>query len=192
MKEKQDLVGFENHEYRPFIRENTKSLLIKLLQKHQPQKVLEIGTFLGYSASIILETLPNCSLKTIEKDKQKSIDAQKNLSVFAERVEVINLDAIEFLQSNTEKFDFIFLDGAKGQYYKYLPFLEQALNIGGVLLTDDVLFYGLVNSDQKIEHKHRTIVNNLRKYLQMLQDNPNFKTEIFDFDDGVSVSVKIK
>ena len=110
MKEKQDLVGFQNHEYRPFIREKTEKLLVELLKKYQPKNVLEIGTFLGYSASVILQTLPQCRLITVEKDEGKAIDARKNLQNFGERVEVKTSDALEFLQDCQEEFDFVFLD----------------------------------------------------------------------------------
>ena len=63
---------------------------------------------------------------------------------------------------------------------------------GGILVVDDVMFYGLVQSDGKIAHKHRSIVNNLRKFLDMLKNDADFDTQIFEFEDGVSVSRKLK
>ena len=186
--EKEKLVGLSRHEYAPIIRPQTERLLKSLLKKHNPKTCLEIGTFLGYSASCILNEC-DCTLTTVEKDAQNYADAKENLKEFSSRVEIVHADAMDFLKQNTKKFDFIFLDGAKGQYYKYLPYLKDCLNAGGVLMADDVLFYGLVSAE-KVLHKHRSIAMHLRLFLQSLQNDADFKTTIYDFEDGVSVSEK--
>lgn len=143
----------------------------------------------------MLETCPDAFVTTIEKDKQNHEYAVKNLEDlgFIGRYNAINCDAMDFLmQDKNSKFDLIFLDGAKGQYHKYLPYLKEMLCKGGILVVDDVMFYGLVQSDGKIAHKHRSIVNNLRKFLDMLKNDADFDTQIFEFEDGVSVSRKLK
>lgn len=199
MKKKEDFIGFSRHEYRPMLREKSELLLREILIKQKPKKVLEIGTFLGYSSYVILDTCEDAYLNTLEKNEQNANDAKLNLQDFGERANVICCDAFDFLREevlqiesgiSSEKYDLIFLDGPKGQYVKYLPYLKSLLNVNGTLIADDIMFYGLVNSQNKIEHKHRTIVNNLRKFLKMLNDDEDFKTVIYDFDDGISVSVK--
>lgn len=192
MIEKNKLVGLERFEYAPMIREQTSQHLLKLLREKQPKNILEIGTFLGYSAGLILENCPNATLVTVEKDPQKVEDARKNLAMFGKRCEVVCADAIDFLQNETRNshYDFIFLDGAKGQYHKYLPFLKESLKKDGVLFVDDIMYYGLVKSQAKIIHKHRSIVNNLRKFLAMLENDEGFETQVFEIEDGFSVSIK--
>lgn len=192
MLKKEDFVGFSRHEYNPIIRPQSEKLLVELIKKHKPQSVLEIGTYIGYSAALMLQTDKNLQLVSIEKDEQNYLDAQQNLSCFRGRVKLINCDALEFLQGCNKQdcFDFIFLDGPKGQYIKFLPYLKQLLKVGGVLVCDDVLFYGLVQSEEKIAHKHRSIVNNLRKFLQTLVADTDFETKIYKFEDGLSVSIK--
>ena len=190
--EKENLKGFDAHEYRPIIRPQTEELLVELIKKYRPKHVLEIGTFLGYSAGLMCEVDENMHITTLEKDEQNVRDAKENLKRFGERVEVICCDAFDFLKNTDKQFDFIFLDGPKGQYVNYLPYLKKLLETGGVLMADDVLFYGMVSSDGFVKHKHRSIVEHLRTFLQNLQSDPDFKTQIFDFEDGVSVSVKIK
>ena len=193
MIDKEKFIGFEKHEYAPIIREKTAQLLTQLLHEKKPQKVLEIGTFLGCSASLILQECPNCFLKTVEKDVQNVADAKQNLENlgFGGRFEVVCCDAIEFLErENSEQYDFIFLDGPKGQYYKYYPLLKAMLKSGGVLMADDIMYYGLVKSNEKIIHKHRSIVNNLRKFLQIITTDAEMETTVYDFEDGVSVSIK--
>ena len=190
MKNKNEFIGVDSRDYCPFIRQETEKLLIKTLKEINPKKILEIGTFLGYSASLMSEVCSDAEITTLEKNKSNFDDAVKNLKDYL-NVKAINCDAIEFLENNNLlKFDFVFLDGPKGQYIKYLPYLKQMLNKNGVLFADDVMFYGLVNSTEKIEHKRRALVNNLRKFLNEIQIDEDFETIIYDFDDGVSISKK--
>ncbi len=195
MKKKEEFFGYENHDYNPIIRPQSQDLLVSLLKENKPKQILEIGTFIGYSCALMLETCPDVFVTTIEKDKQNYEYAIKNLEDlgFMGRYKAINCDAMDFLiRDKNSKFDLIFLDGPKGQYYKYLPYLKEMLCKGGILVVDDVMFYGLVQSDGKIAHKHRSIVNNLRKFLDMLKNDADFDTQIFEFEDGVSVSRKLK
>ena len=193
MKNKEDFVGFDSHEYRPIVRTQSIKLLEKIVSQEKPKQILEIGTFIGYSASVILNSCNDSFVTTIEISKENATDAEKNLcgEGFGGRFEVVNMDTMEYLEKNSDKkFDFIFLDGAKGQYFRYLPYLKQMLKKGGFLLADDVLFYGLVRSKEKIAHKHRSLVNNLRKFLQELENDKDFDTTIFDFENGMSLSKK--
>lgn len=195
MKKKEEFFGYENHDYNPIIRPQSQDLLVKLLNENKPKQILEIGTFIGYSCALMLETCPDAFVTTIEKDKTNFEYAVKNLENlgFSGRYKAKNCDAMDFLmQKNDCQYDLIFLDGPKGQYFKYLPYLKRMLRKNGVLIVDDVMFYGLVQSDGKIAHKHRSIVNNLRKFLEMLKNDNDFDTQIFEFEDGVSVSRKLK
>lgn len=188
---KEDFVGFERHEYNPILRPETEKLLRSLILQHKPKTILEIGTFIGYSASMMLKE-SDAFLTTVEIDPQNARDARENLKDFEGRFEIVCVDAGQFLKQNDKKFDFIFLDGPKGQYKNYFPYLKKFLNVGGVLVADDILFYGLVGSNEPVKHKHRSIVNNLRIFLSTLQADENFDTQIFDFEDGVSVSIRKK
>lgn len=193
MKQKEEFLGFESHEYRPIVRDESMKLLQKLIKENEPKQILEIGTFIGYSASIMLEADANAFVTTLEKDEKNALDAVKNLTQlgFDGRFKVVCCDAYDFLVSNQNKsYDLIFLDGPKGQYIKYLPYLKKMLSIGGVLVADDVLFYGLVRSSGKIAHKHRSLVNNLRKFLDAITNDEELETTIYDFDNGMSVSKK--
>ena len=193
MIEKEKFVGYSRHEYCPTIREKTKTLLLDTINSKKPKRLLEIGTFVGYSAAVMLEAEKDLKIVSLEKDAQNAKDAKENLKNFGfeKRAEVVCCDAIDYLETHQdEKFDFVFLDGPKGQYFKYLPYIKKMLNDGGVLFEDDILYYGLVNSGEKVIHKHRSIVNNLRKFIEEIKTDKDFKTEIFDFEDGVSISIK--
>lgn len=192
--DKEDFEGFKKNEYVPIMRDRSILLLAELCKQYQPNKILEIGTYIGYSASVMLSET-NATLITIEKDVDNAKLAQKNLEQFAKRAKVINDDAfnqiIKYADTN-EKFDFIFLDGPKGQYIKYLPYLKKIMNINGVLVADNIYFHNMVKMEGKVPHKHRTIITNLRKFIDEITHDTSMQTTLYDFDDGVSVSIKLK
>lgn len=194
MKSKEDFVGFDKHEYAPIVRSESMKLLLNLLKENNPKNILEIGTFIGYSASAMLEACSDCFVSTLEINEKNVVDARENLLKlgFKNRFEVVHCDAIDYLQKfhDQKQFDLIFLDGPKGQYFKYFPYLKEMLKSGGILVADDILFYGMVRSTDKIDHKHRALVNNLRKFLDLLAEDKDFETTIYEFDNGMSVSVK--
>ena len=199
--EKEKLFGAENFEYLPMIRPQTEKLLVEIIRQHKPKKMLEIGTFLGYSCGVFLESEKDLCVTTLEKEQQNVQFARLNLKKFGARANVVCCDAFDFLQAavkeneNTKEkklFDFIFLDGPKGQYLKYFPLLKDLLVCGGVLVADDVRFHGLVEGSGQVKHKHRSIVQHLRDFLDIVQADKDFETKLFDFEDGVLVCVKKK
>ena len=178
--------------YIPIIRDNTAQALINVCKEKKHKKILEIGTAIGYSGLLMLQ---NCQafLYTIEKDEQRLAEAEKNFKLFGQeaRVKLILDDALialEKLCKDNEKFDLIFLDGAKGQYIKYYPLIKKLLNRDGILFTDNIYMHGMVKSEGKIAHKHRSMVVNLRKYIELLKNDKDFTTNFYDIDDGYSIS----
>lgn len=176
----------------PIVRDQTAKELVKLCQSLQPKKILEIGTAIGYSGILMLKSC-NAKLHTIEKDEERAEKAKENFQKYAVSDRVIfYLDdaqkVIEELCSKNEKFDLIFLDGAKGQYIKYYPFLKKLLNGGGILFTDNIYLHGFVQTDDKVPHKHRSMVVNLRKFIDTLSQDSDFETQCYDIDDGFSIS----
>ncbi len=189
---REELKGFERRAYNPIIRPKSEQVLKEIVESLKPKKALEIGTFLGYSATVMLEAEAGLVLTTLEKDEQNAADATFNLKRFGKRAKVLCCDAANFLAECTEKFNLIFLDGPKGQYFKYLPKLKELLECGGVLVADDTLFHGYVTADGVVKHKHRTIVESLRKFKEDLQNDTNFQCQFYDFEDGIAVCKKIK
>ena len=109
MKDKLQFFGVESREYCPFIREKSEDLLVKLLKEVKPKKILEIGTFLGYSASIMAEVCPEAEIVTLEKSEINFSDAQKNLQGYS-NIKSLCCDALDYLQNNQNVlFDFVFL-----------------------------------------------------------------------------------
>ena len=180
----------------PIIRPSMQSFLKLLLSIKQPKKILEVGTAIGFSALLMSEYGPeDCHITTIEKYEKRIPLAKENFAK-AGREKCITLlegDATEILKELDGKFDFIFMDAAKGQYIHFLPDILRLLADGGILVSDNVLQDGdIIESRFAVTRRNRTIHGRMRDYLYELKHHPDLVTSILPVGDGVTVSVKQK
>lgn len=192
-----DLESLENYareNFIPVVPTETAHFLGNLIKEYQPKNILEIGTAIGYSGTLMLKNSSDATLTTLDIDHERLELAKKTFSKFnlSKRVNVLEIDAMDFLKNCKSKFDFIFLDGPKGQYIKYLPLLKNTLCKNGLLVADDVNFMGKVLSDEYPVHKHRTFIVNLRKFLQEIQNDVDFESTMYHIGECVLVAKKIK
>ncbi len=188
--EKIKSVAKENHI--PIIKDDGCDFLIEFCKQQKPKKILEIGTAVGYSGSMMLLNCPDSNLTTIEINEQ-SFNMAKN--TFKElgltnKVNQILGDAKNVIKELNEKYDLIFLDGPKGQYSFYYENLKKVLNKGGYIVADNVYFHGLVKGPEFVKHKLRTIVINLRKFILTIQNDNEVETQILDKGDGIAIIKK--
>lgn len=189
-----ELIDYAQQNHVPIVRKQTGSLLALLCRQNKPQNILEIGTAIGFSGLLMLDASPNSKLTTIEKSEEMAALARQNFNKAGKSVNLICDDAIKVLPSlekEGQNFDFIFLDGPKAQYIRYLPYLKRLLRVGGVLFADDIYFYGLVKGEE-LPTKKRSIVKNLRLFIADLKQDDNFESQFLDIEDGVSISRRIK
>lgn len=179
--------------YAPIVQPQTEQLLITMLAQKKPARILEIGTAVGYSAILMAESMEKkCEIITVERYKKHADIAIDNIfsAGFEKQIKVIEGEAAEVLHWLDGEFDFIFLDAAKGQYIEFLPDLLRLLANGGVLFSDNILYKGMVEDDEKVVHRKVTIVKRLRMYLEEIMNNKLLTTSIIPIGDGVAISVK--
>jgi predicted O-methyltransferase YrrM len=188
------LYDFAMDKHIPVAKPETTKLLYILALMKSPKKVLEIGTGIGCSAVILSKALgENGKITTIEKNIDNYNTAKKlfkdnNLD---NKIEIINDDSLNVLIDLAEKnetFDFIFLDGAKGQYLDSLPYLKKLLEKGGVLVSDNVLYKGMTATDDLMEKRKKHMVKKLRKFLDLLSTDKSFETVVIPIGDGVALT----
>ncbi len=177
----------------PIVRDNTIDKLVCLLKENNCKDILEIGTAIGYSGIIMLMQDSQIKLTTIEKNEERFLKAKQNFSDLSllGRTNLILGDAYQeilSLQNNENKFDLIFLDGPKGQYIKYLPILKKLLKEGGIIFADNILLGGLLKNENLVNHKNRTMVRNMKSFLNQIQKDIDFETEIYEIDDGFVIA----
>lgn len=178
----------------PIIRKETQSFLKVLLCMKKPERVLEIGTGVGFSALLMSEYVPeSCKIVTIENYEKRIPKACENFARMGKerQITLIEGDALDVLKQLDEGFDFIFMDAAKGQYIHYLPEVLRILEDEGILLSDNVLQGGdVLESRFAVERRDRTIHARMREYLYTLKHHDSLATSILPLGDGVAVSVK--
>ena len=174
----------------PIIMDDTLDVIKKYFKDKKVDKILEIGTAVGYSAicfSIFLNE--NGKIDTIERIPEMVEEAKKNIYE-PKKDKFINIyegDAVDILPTLNEKYDMIFIDAAKT---KYPFFLEQSLRLlkkDGVIFADNILYKGYVMSDYN-KHKQRTAVTHLREYIKLVTENEKLNTQILDVGDGLAIT----
>ena len=175
----------------PIINKDSRQLLMDTVKKNAPKSILEVGTAVGYSALVMAENMPpNGKIITIEQDANR-IDTAYDFITRAGRIEQIQLmdgDASVILEQLEDTFDMVFIDAAKGQYLDYLEKVMDKLSVGAVIVADNVLFRGMVMSNEPPLKRYRTIVKRLREYLDFVNQDPRFSTTIYEEGDGVAIS----
>lgn len=175
----------------PVADDETLQFLLLTLQMTKPTRILEIGTAVGLSGVAMLKACPNAKLTTIELEEERYIEAKQNFADFgvSSRVNAYLGDAGEILSMMDGQFDFVFLDGPKAQYEKYLFDIKRLLRRGGTLFSDDVLLYGWVSGEEPTPQKRHSIVDKIRAYLTTLTNDQDFITSVLNVGDGVALSV---
>ncbi len=179
----------------PIIRKSMQSLLKFLLALAKPERILEVGTAVGFSALLMSEYAPECCrITTIENYKKRIPVARENFRRAGkeDRITLLEGDAAEVLKGLSGAYDMIFMDAAKGQYIRFLPDVLRLLSPGGLLVSDNVLQDGdIIESRFAVERRNRTIHARMREYLYELKHHPELETVVLPVGDGVALSTKL-
>ena len=184
--------ALENHI--PIIMDDTLEKIEEILKEEKPKRILEIGTAVGYSATMFAKyTDEDCIIDTIEIDEERAKEAKENIEKIgvADRINIMVGNAVDILPTISQEYDIVFIDAAKG---KYPVFLENAIRLiknGGLILADNILYKGYVMSDYN-KHKQRTAVRHLREYIQEITENEKLESEILEIGDGLAITSVIK
>lgn len=186
----QEIKAYAKEHNVPIILEESAEILTDTIKKCKPKRILEIGTAIGYSGIIMLMN-SDAKLFTVEIDADSVAIARQNFykAGFLDRVTFWEGDAEEIVRFLTGEFDFILLDGPKGHYCEFLPYLKKVLSKGGVIFADNVLFKGYTFMEKPI-HKHRTIILSLREYLRQIENDTDFDSVLLSKGDGISIATK--
>ena len=153
----------------------------------QPQRILELGTFTGYSALCLAEGLTNDGkLITIEHNDEMELAIRRNLALspLGEKIELVIGDAIEVLRRLNEKLDLVFIDADKKQYCDYLDLVIPLLRPGGWILADNTLWDGHI-IDPAYDKDKQTIA--LRAFNDKVMQDERLDKVILPLRDGLTI-----
>ena len=174
----------------PILLDESLEYIENILKEVKPNRVLEIGTAIGFSSICFSQFLADDGrIDTIEIESLRVEQANENIEKVGvqDRIRVLEGDALDILPYLQEKYDVVFIDAAKG---KYNEFFEHALRLtqkGSIIIADNVLYKGYVLSDYN-KHKQRTAVNKLREFIDMVLHDENLDAKLVEIGDGLIVA----
>lgn len=185
----------------PRISKSTGELLSLLILLTDPKKILEIGTGGGYSTVYLAQKLkPPYKIDTIENNKRVVGIAKRNIqkTSYGKYINVVNEDAQHWIKKKKQIYDFIFVDGKKSEYGKYLKICSLKLKKDGIIAFDDTLFWKKRKRKAKYEGlkgiyallKEKKLKSYFLKFNQKLIKNKLYETFIIPVGNGLTIAIK--
>ncbi len=175
----------------PIAQPETIKLIENLIRMSPSKRVLEIGSAIGYSSIIMANA--GAEVTTIERDENMFEPLFFNIEKagHTENIHVCKGDALEILDTLDGQYDFIFVDAAKGQYLEFLPHCMRMLKVGGIMFSDNILYKGMVATDELYKRRKVTIIRRLRTYLDTICNMDELNTVIVPIGDGAAISYRL-
>ena len=183
-----ELEEFARRENIPIIPHETVAFFRLFLQTMQPKSILEIGTAIGFSALLMAEQVPDAKIMTIDRNEEMIGFAKENFARFDQRKQITLLegDAVDLLEHIEQRFDLIFMDSAKSKYIVFLPEVLKRLEVGGVVILDDIFQEGDVARDiMEVRRGQRTIYRGLQRLFDATLDHPGLTASLIPLGDGI-------
>lgn len=189
-----DIEAYANERRIPIIPHETAVFLNMIVGQIKPQHILEIGTAIGFSGSLMAQHIgKDGHLTTIDRFDIMIERAKANFERMGlkDQVTLLEGDAADILPTLTGPYDFIFMDSAKAKYYEFLPYCMDVLKVGGMLVIDDVFQGGTILNDEKeIPKRVRKIHRRLNKLMETVLNHPALETSVVPLGDGLLMIVK--
>lgn len=186
-----EIVDFAKENGVPIVQKETGKFLEVITGIIRPKKILELGTAIGYSAMLMYESAgTEPEITTIERSEEMISIAKANLQKYdlSDKITIVQGDCLEELEKLDDKYDMIFMDAGKGHYNHFLPECLRLLSDNGVIVADNVLFRGMVASDELVARRKITIVKRMRSYLDMVSNDDKLVTTVIPMGDGIAVT----
>lgn len=185
-----ELEGYALENHVPIIDKEVQNFISIMLNIHKPKKILEFGTAVGFSSIFMCEQLKgNVHITTMERDEDRIKIAKDNFKKFGyeDNITLIEGDCFDNLDKIDDKYDFIFIDSSKSHYEKLLNNCVQNLNKNGIIIFDNILYKGMIASDELVVKRKKTIVKNMRNFLQSIVKDIEYSTSILPIGDGLMI-----
>ena len=184
----EELENFAHAENIPIIPHETVAYFRFLLETLQPEKILEIGTAIGFSALLMAEHAPHAQITTIDRNPEMVALAKANFTKFDKRKQITLLegDAMDLLPGLKDRYDFVFMDSAKSKYVVFLPEVLRCLASGGLIIIDDVFQGGDVAKEiGEVRRGQRTIYRGLHQLFDKTLDQSEITSALLPLGDGI-------
>ncbi|MGN1054087.1 MAG: O-methyltransferase [Erysipelotrichaceae bacterium] len=189
-----DLKQFAKDNHVPIIQDGGLDFLLKTIKKINAKDILELGSAIGYSAISMARLSDDIHIDTIERDQKMYEEALKNVKDAAlnDQITLNFMDIRDYVPS--KKYDLIFVDAAKGQYYNYLNQFIDYLKEDGVMFFDNMVFHGLTKDPDAIKNRNtRSLVKKINKFKELVKEDSRFDIILYeDIGDGILILTRRK
>tara|TARA_R100001015_G_C4628420_1_gene188564 strand:- start:2399 stop:2878 length:480 start_codon:yes stop_codon:yes gene_type:complete len=157
----------------------------------KPKRILEIGTYTGYSAICLAEGLAEGGkIHTIDinEELQKMIEAYLDKASLSDKIQLHIGNALEIVPGLDEDWDLVFIDADKENYMNYYKMIAPKLKSGAYVIADNVLWSGKVIEDyNSLDEETKALVD----YSKMVHEDPNMENVLFPIRDGLMIARKL-
>ena len=166
-------------EFLPIVGPRRGQILVDVIRKNKPKRVLEVGTFIGYSAILMARELESTAhVISIEIDANEADSTRENIRKAKVRptIGVITGDAAEAIPRLAGKFDMVFMDAKKTENMRYLQLVEPKLHKGSIIVADNA----------------RTDAEEMKDYLDHVRCSGKYSSKYVPVnEDGLEISIKL-
>ena len=193
MQQISEIKNFADFHSVPIMKDEGIEFICDYIRNHKVERVLEIGTAIGFSSINFARVAPQVHVTTIELDETRYQTAVRNIADnnLSDRITCYLGDAGSWTPPQGETYDLIFIDGPKAQYINHFERFAPFLAPGGAIISDNLSFHGMVE-DLSLTHNYSTIkmMRKIRRFINFLKQNKDFDTTFYDIGDKISVSLR--
>ena len=175
----------------PIIQDESLEVINSIISKRRVNKILEVGTAVGYSSICFGQNPSVVQIDTIERNEQMYQKAISNITA-TKMNEIINVhfgDALTIDISNfSSDFDLLFIDAAKAQSRKFFERYSSLLKPDGIIIVDNILFHGVKETDENISKNLKSLIKKINLFVEWLKQNEEYETIFFEGGDGLAIS----
>jgi caffeoyl-CoA O-methyltransferase len=164
-------------------------MLSSISKMSRPKRILEIGTYTGYSALCLAEGLTQEGvLHTIDINEELEAMIRKyfSRSEYSEKLVLHIGNAVEIVDSLNEKWDLVFIDADKENYSNYFDLVIDKMNPGGLIIADNVLWSGKVLDEENKMDKETMA---LHEFNRKVQNDQRVENVLFPIRDGLMIAI---
>ena len=175
----------------PIIHREVGQLIRLFINMTHAKSIIEIGTNVGYSSVFMVHVMGEGSrVLTFERSPVFYAEALDNIRRFGMegRIQIKFGDAVELLNMTEGHFDLAFIDAAKSYYRTFFDRCASMMSAGGVIISDNVLYQGMIATDDLVIRRKKTLVRHMRDYLAYISKDKRFETSVLPLGDGVAVT----
>lgn len=176
----------------PIIHKEVGQFIKLVISQLNAKSIIEVGCNVGYSSIFMSHVMNNeGKVVTMERSEKFYEEALQNIKRFKleNNIDVHFGDATEILDKIEGNFDIAFIDAAKSYYKLFFDKCCEKMKSGGIILSDNVLYQGMIASDELVVRRKKTLVRNLRNYLEYISHDSRYITSVLPLGDGLAVTL---